>query len=84
MCCFMQDKEVLRQFDENKNLQTEYESLKNMLEAHEDSAFTLRSAIEEKESKVIQLEKTLRLTEVKRICIRLNDDCYVHHPIKPV
>ncbi|XP_060585125.1 tropomyosin-like [Ruditapes philippinarum] len=59
------DREMLHQLDENKLLMMEYNSLKNMLEAHEDSVDKLRKALEEKDACIVNHEKNIKALEDK-------------------
>jgi hypothetical protein len=60
---------MLHQLDENKLLMMEYNSLKNMLEAHEDSADKLRKALEEKDACIVNHEKNIKALEVLFVII---------------
>ncbi|XP_053401212.1 kinesin-like protein KIF15 [Mercenaria mercenaria] len=59
------ERKMLKTCEENKQLQIEFHSLQNMLDAHTHSAATLRQALDDRDIKIQNLEKNLKGIEDK-------------------
>lgn len=61
----LQEQQILNSMEENKSLLREFESTKNMLEGSQSTVAKMKCVLNEKDERILHLEKETKQTEVR-------------------